>query len=496
MRKTRLFIILALLVSFSISSYSQNEDEALFIRDFERNYDSLLNSFYIKKNRYHIETHHGVNSAFTSASSLHDTVFINRLNRIPSSIKLTYNSHVRNIIEFYIDKITEKTSLMIGLSEYYFPIFESILDQHNAPIELKYLAVIESALNPNAVSRAGATGLWQFMYATGKSYDLRVNTIIDDRKDPIKSSVAAAKYLSDLNKIYNDWELALAAYNCGPGNVNRAMRRSGKRNFWDIYNFLPRETRGYIPAYIAATYVMNYYKDHGITPVKLSKPIATDTVMLSKNIDLEVVSIVLGVSLEEIKDLNPQYKQNQIPGSSGEYSLKLAINDINRFAALEDSISRTGLNDNDEPALFEYREENIVHKVRSGETWTSIARKHGVKINDIKKWNKVGKYPLIGQTLNIKKQVKVEIKEGEQNSPFKDELATAVDNPGNVTTPQTKPIEENKPKRVTYRVKRGDSLYKIARNYGVTVDHLRRVNNFKAKNPVIKPGQIIIIRVS
>lgn len=478
--------------------FSQITDETLFFKEFERNYDSLLNSFYMQKNRNNININHikKKSSTFVPASSLPDSVLIKRLNRLPSAVKLTYNSNVRNIIEFYVDKITDRTAVMIGLSEYYFPIFESILDQYNAPHELKYLSVIESALNPNAVSRVGATGLWQFMYATGKMYDLRVNSVLDDRKDPIKSSVAAARYLRDLNRIYNDWELALAAYNCGPGNVNKAMRRSGKNTFWDIYDYLPRETRGYVPAYIAATYVMNYYNEHGITPVKLSKPIATDTVMVCKNIDLEIVSKLLGLSLDEIKNLNPQYKQNIIPGSHDKYSLKLPLEYINQYILLEDSISKTGLDEKNTPKEFDYREQNLTHKVRKGETWTSIARKHGISIRDIKTWNRVGKYPLIGQTLTIKKKIAIEVTEGEKNSPFKDIKTSGLENTSSelAESKTTKPsTTKPQPKKKTYKVMKGDTLYKISQKYGISINELKRLNNLKTKNPIIRSGQTLII---
>lgn len=483
------FLLICTLPSFI---YSQENDNNHFYKDFERNYDSLLNSFYMRKNKNNIISSQSkkVNSRFIPASSLSDSVLKRRLDRIPSSIPLTYNQNVRNIIEFYIDKITDRSAVMIGLSEYYFPIFESILDQYNAPHELKYLAVIESALNPNAVSRVGATGLWQFMYATGKMYDLRVNSVIDDRKDPIKSSVAAARYLRDLNRIYNDWELALAAYNCGPGNVNKAIRRSGKKSFWEIYDFLPRETRGYVPAYIAATYVMNYYKEHGITPVKLSKPINTDTVMVSKNIDLEILSSVLGLPLEEIKDINPQYKQNTIPGAHDSYSLKLPLIYINQYIALEDSISRAACSNENNIKSYEYVEKNITYKVRRGDTWTSIARKHGVSISDIKRWNKVSKYPNIGQNISIKKKVEVEVTKKE--SPFEESNPSVVENTSEKEKTITKPKPQQQ-KAKTYKVRKGDTLFKISQRYGLTVNEIIRLNNFKSKNPVIKPGQTLII---
>ena len=343
MYKNKILTFFIVILLFPIVLLAQNTDEINVIRNFERNYDSLLSSFYIKQNSKVIRANYNKNTdnlcSPTSACNVPDSVFARRLRQLPSSFKLTYNRQVRNIIEYYIDKSGARVSVMLGLSKYYFPIFEEILDQYSVPHELKYLVVIESALNPNAVSPAGAAGLWQFMYSTGRMYDLRINSVIDDRKDPIKASVAAARFLRDLYKIYNDWELALAAYNCGPGNVNKAIRRSGKTDFWGIYDFLPKETRGYVPSYIAACYVMNFYKEHNITPAILTKPIATDTVMVRRDIHFNQIAEVLNIPSEQIKDLNPQYKQNKIMGTQDKYSLKLPLNYIKSFISLEDSIA-------------------------------------------------------------------------------------------------------------------------------------------------------------
>ena len=432
MYKNKILTFLIVILSFPVVLISQNTDETYAIRNFERNYDSLLSSFYIKQNSKVIRTNYNKFSdnlcSPTSACNVPDSVFARRLRQLPSSIKLTYNNQVRNIIEYYIDKSGGRVSVMLGLSKYYFPIFEEILDRYSVPHELKYLVVIESALNPNAVSPAGASGLWQFMYSTGRMYDLRINSIVDDRKDPIKASVAAAKYLKDLYNIYNDWELALAAYNCGPGNINKAIRRSGKTTFWGIYDYLPRETRGYVPSYIAACYVMNYYKEHNITPAILTKPIATDTIMVKRDIHFEQIADVLNIPYEQIKDLNPQYKQDKIMGTQDSYSLKLPIRYVKDFISLEDSIAEYNKAKYFEPDWhkkeYTYKKIQLTHKVRSRETWSSIAKRYGVKANDLRIWNGNKKNPPRGKLLTIYKTVKEEVEitpGGETKSPFVEE---------------------------------------------------------------------------
>ncbi|MDO5760096.1 MAG: transglycosylase SLT domain-containing protein, partial [Bacteroidota bacterium] len=318
--------LLILFLPFVVFSQVERTEEYL---NYERNYNELLKSYYITSNEKLLnEKFPSSENAYSSnskASLIADEVYEQRLKSIPSAVNLVYNQQVRNHIIYYLDRMNRSVGVMLGLSKYYFPIFENILDSYGVPTDLKYLVVIESAFNPKAVSKAGATGLWQFMYATGRVYDLRENSIVDDRCDPIKSTIAAARFLSDLYNIYNDWSLVLAAYNCGPGNVNKAMKRSGKRDFWDIYTFLPRETRNYVPAFIAATYVMNFYDKHGIEPVALTQPLSliNDTIKVSKDVYFGQISDVLQIPLEQLKSLNPQYRMDYIPGTQAEYILKL-----------------------------------------------------------------------------------------------------------------------------------------------------------------------------
>ena len=253
-----------------------------------------------------------------------DSVYIDRLSRIPAVMEMPYNEIIRKFIDMYTGRLRNQVSFMLSACNFYMPIFEEALDAYNLPLELRYLPIIESALNPSAVSRAGASGLWQFMLATGKMYGLESNSLVDERRDPIKATWAAARYLKELYAIYGDWNLVIAAYNCGPGTINKAIRRAnGKTDYWEIYNFLPKETRGYVPAFIAANYVMTYYCDHNICPMETNIPASTDTIQVNKKLHFEQIADICGVSLEQIKSLNPQYKKNVIPGDSKPYTLRL-----------------------------------------------------------------------------------------------------------------------------------------------------------------------------
>ena len=263
-----------------------------------------------------------------------------RLKMLPTVIEMPYNDAVQKMIDRYSGHLRHSVSFMLGAQNFYMPIFEEALESYRLPLELKYLPVIESALNPRAVSRVGATGLWQFMISTAKHYGLKVNSLVDERRDPLKSSYAAAQYLSDLYKIFGDWNLVIAAYNCGPDKLNRAIHRSGgSRDYWQIYPYLPAETRGYVPAFIAANYIMNYYCDHNICPMLSTLPVKTDTVMLSRDVHFEQVAGVLGISVDQLRDLNPQYRRNVVNGNNSPMPIRLPVADISRFIDNEDSIS-------------------------------------------------------------------------------------------------------------------------------------------------------------
>jgi membrane-bound lytic murein transglycosylase D len=265
--------------------------------------------------------------------------YIERLSALPTVMEMVYNDAVQACIDRYTGRLRRSVSIMLGASNFYMPIFEQALETYGIPLELKYLPIIESALNPNAVSRVGATGLWQFMLATGKQYGLEVNTLYDERRDPVKASNAAAHYLSDLYKIFGDWNLVIAAYNCGPENINKAIHRAnGSRDYWEIYPYLPRETRGYVPAFIAANYVMNYYCEHNICPMVTQLPAKTDTVMINRDVHFEQIAQVLQIPVSQIQELNPQYRKNIINGSSKPTDLRLPSNLITRFIDNEEAI--------------------------------------------------------------------------------------------------------------------------------------------------------------
>ncbi len=387
----------------SITLYGQVHKSGLSIKDtirdreltipedIERNFDQLLVDW--KKN---LSPSLSCKSNFDTDVAYPDSVYINRLYCLPTEMELVYNPVVRSYIDMYTGRMRGSVEYFLGKSDYYFPIFEQALDKYGLPLELKYLPIIESALNPTIASRMGATGLWQFMIGTGKMYDLEVNTLVDERRDPIKSTEAAARYLRDLHNIYGDWNLVIAAYNCGPGNVNKAIKRSGgQRDYWAIYPYLPKETRGYVPAFIAAAYVMNYYSEHNICPFEYKYTHSTDTILVDKQLHLQQVAEVLNVPLDELRTLNPQYKKDIVPGEFKSYVLNLPSMNAVEFELQRDSI-------------FSYKATEFLahrkvvtpsgytasvgtnatrYKVRRGDNLASIANKHGVSSAQIKRWN-------------------------------------------------------------------------------------------------------------
>ncbi len=354
---------------------------------------------------------------------LTDEEIMERLSRLPVTIEMPFNSVVGNSIRYYANR-RQLVENMLGLSLYYMPIFEEALERHGLPRELRYLPVIESALVPNARSRAGAGGLWQFMPATGSGFGLEQNSLVDQRYDPYSSSEAAAVYLKQLYNTFNDWSLAIAAYNCGPGNINKAMRRAGEgqHDFWEIYPFLPAETRGYFPAFIAANYIMTYHKDHNISPALARRPIVTDTVHVSRRVHFQQIADVMNIPMEELRALNPQYIRDVIPGDIKPYPLTLPSLQAYAYVANEDSIvnheaeryARRGMV---EPATAgtvgrdargEYYDEEVVqwHTVRRGETLASIANHYGTTQRAIRRDNNCGRTVRRGQRLKIKTTVR------------------------------------------------------------------------------------------
>ena len=296
--------------------------------------DSLLNQYnsktYLQDNDCHYSD---VNPEFSVET------YIERLQRIPSVMEMPYNDVVRKFIDRYAVRLRASVSYMLGAANFYMPIFEEALEMYNLPLELKYLPVIESALSPTATSRVGAAGLWQFMLPTGKQYGLEVNSLVDERRDPIKSSFAAARYLRDLYRIYDDWNLVIAAYNYGPQNINKAIHRAGGvKDYWAIYKYLPRETQGYVPAFIAANYIMTYYCEHNICPMRTQIPAKSDTVVVNRDVHFKQIAAVTGISIEELRSLNPQYRRDIVNGYSKPSVIRLPQSYINAFLDREDSI--------------------------------------------------------------------------------------------------------------------------------------------------------------
>ena len=391
-----LISLVATPVSAQIRNSSDGEAEAM-ANQFVANYDSLLNSYVMSK--YASANRKQKTSVGSTASFdlVPDSVIARRLSSLHTVIPMTFNSQVRSYIRMYLNRMSSRMDIMLTLSEYYHPLFEESLARYGVPEELKYLTIVESAMNPQATSRVGAAGLWQFMYTTGKNYGLEVNSLIDERRDPYKSSDAAAHYIHDLYGIFHDWTLAIAAYNCGPGNINKAIARSGgKHDFWEIYGYLPRETRGYIPAFIAATYVMNFYSEHGLHPSRINIPLRTDTVMVERNMLFCYVSQYTGVSMSELRTLNPQYRADMIPGEGGSYPLCLPMDKMTDlinwadtiFAYSEDSLTHTPVVAQEVKRTTQaVTSASAYHKVRRGETLTTIARKHGTTVHKLKKLN-------------------------------------------------------------------------------------------------------------
>ena len=337
-------------------------------------------------------------------------VYIDRLKRIPSIIEMPYNEVVQKFIDRYSGRLRHSVSYMLGASNFYMPIFEEALETYGLPLELKYLPVIESALNPTAVSRVGATGLWQFMLATGKRYGLEVNTLVDERRDPIKASYAAANYLSDLYKVFGDWNLVIAAYNCGPDQINKAIHRSkGSKDYWQIYPYLPKETRGYVPAFIAANYIMTYYCEHNICPMTTRLPAKTDTVMVSRNVHLEQIAAVCNIDIEQLRTLNPAYRRDIVPGATKMSAVRLPHTEVGKFIDLEDSIcaynaevlfsKRATVEVNDDVPTYTRKSSTKRSRkkasrsrgrsvtVKSGQTLSEIAKRNGTTVAKLRSLN-------------------------------------------------------------------------------------------------------------
>lgn len=401
-----------------------NNEDVEFPEDMSADLDSLMNMYMTK---HYLSIDEDCQTKDENPQYPVE-VYIERLGRMPTVMEMAYNDVVRKHIDRYCEKLRRQVSFMLGASNFYMPLFEEALEAYGIPLELKYLPVIESALKPTAVSHAGAAGLWQFMISTGKLYGLKVNSLVDERRDPQKASYAAAHYLSDLYKVFGDWNLVIAAYNCGPGNVTKAIQRAGGvRDYWTIYPYLPRETRGYVPAFIAANYVMNYYCEHNICPMKTQLPEQSDTVMVSRNVHLQQIADVCGMDIDLLRTLNPAYRRDIVPGANTPSAIRMPQEGISKFLEMEDSVynyntaallpNRAVVEVPDVPTVTK-RKSSVRSKgrkssrrsrgvrsvtVRKGQTLSEIARRNGTTVAKLKRLNGIkGSNIRAGKKLRIK----------------------------------------------------------------------------------------------
>jgi membrane-bound lytic murein transglycosylase D len=477
---------------------------------FAAKIDSLVNSWYMQ-NVFEMEASDTLQDS-VAIVSIPDSVYIQRLQSIDAFVDLSFNKTVKNFIELYTVRKRDQVEMMLGLASYYFPIFEEALDKYDMPMELKYMAIIESALNPIARSRANAVGLWQFMYGTGKMYKLEIGTFVDERQDPVKATEAAVRYLKDLYDIYQNWHLVIAAYNCGPGNVNKAIRRSGgTSDYWSIYYRLPMETRGYVPAFIAASYVMNHYQLHNLQPRYPDFPIVTDTMMVNSYLHFDQISEVIDVPVEALRALNPQYRMDIIPAKSDKpYVLKIPIEQVAAFVDHEQEIyehkrdehfpnneiiNPVGRSGSVAPSDIKGRDK-LVYTVKSGDNLGFIADWYRVRISDLRHWNNINKNLIrVGQKLAIYvPQGQADFYRDVNSMKFADKQAFKNRTP--VTTASssaTAPKISVKGGYVYYTVRKGDNLWSIARRFpGVSNDDIIKLNGLSQAGN-IQPGQVLKI---
>lgn len=521
-----------------------NGDTTFFIADspIVRALDSAYHLKFYQKQYFNIDTSGMTQSHFKpdDIPTYPDSVYEKRIEdlNIQTPIELTFNKEVKAFINLYAVKKRNLTAKMLGLAEIYFPMFEEALDKYDMPLEIKYLAIVESALNPTAGSKAGAKGLWQFMYGTGKVYGLKVSSLVDDRFDPYKSTIAACEHLMDLYDIYEDWSLALAAYNSGAGNVNRALRRSGgTKNYWAVWPFLPRETRGYVPGFIAVNYVMNYHKEHNIYPMRPGMfYYDIDTVTVSRVLHFDQINEMLGIPMDDLEFLNPQFKKGIIPSNGKKYTLRIPRQFVGDYLNNEETLyaykTKKGIEREKLLVAVKEAKNRNIHRVRSGENLGLIAKRYRVYVNQLKRWNNLRSntiYP--GQKLVVY---------GAGSSQFYQKTSTPVMRSSTQSTHTVKygenlgliakkykctvtdlkewnnlkgSVIQPKQKLIVYKpeaksnssvkdgkylyhvVRKGDTLWDIAKEYdGVTVDQIKRLNNLRNNNR-INPGQKIKIAV-
>ena len=490
---------------------------------FSEKLDDLVSSWYVN-NIFLSGTSLDLDFTLHRHIDLPDSVLIRRLQKAEAAVKLSYNSVVRDYIEMYTTRRPGQVEIMLGLSAYYFPFFEEIFDKYELPHELKYMAIIESALNPRARSRAGAVGLWQFMLGTAKGLNLEVTTFIDERTDVLKATDAAARYLKQLYDVYQDWHLVIAAYNCGPGNVNKAITRAGgKTDYWQIYYALPRETRGYVPAFIAAAYVMNYYREHQLTPRYPAMALNTDTIMVTQLINLRQIAANLNIELEALQDLNPMYRRDVIPGSPEKsYPVRIPVELVSDFILQSDTIYKhdrnvhfpgntvvtpqTSAGSSEErytPSLE--GKTKILYTVKKGDNPGFIAGWYDVPVNDLKNWNNIRKNMIkVGQKLAVYvPEEKSDYYKKINNLSFSAKQSLSGKQiPTNAiasSSPSAEAASEPAVASVSggfeyYTVRKGDNLWTIARKYpGISNQDIMKLNNITDVKG-LRAGQKLKIR--
>lgn len=432
-----------------------------------------------------------VYSCFETNSELDESLLQERLKQLDGQtpFELIYNDRVRAFINLYINKRPQVSAKVLGLSSLYFPLFEERLDKHNLPKEFKYLAVVESALNPTARSSAGALGLWQFMYGTGKIYGLKQSSYMDERLDPHKATEAACEYFKYLYKIYGNWDLVLAAYNCGPGNVNKAIRRSGgRRNYWEIYRYLPRETRGYVPAFIAVNYMMNYAETHNIFPLEpVCTYFETDTLHMQGKVYLKQLSQQVQADYELVKFLNPAYRFGIVPDDGQTHVIRLPLKATGVYVSNETRLKEdvSTINPGEQEPVWVWKEVRKTHYVRSGEYLGLIARKYGTSVHKIQTWNNLsGSNIRVGQRLLVYSRERVMV-EGEPKPV-----------PSTESTAQKEKTTAKNPAPnldfIYYTIQNGDTLWDISKNKGIPLNKLKELNTH-LNTRRLKPGDKIIV---
>jgi membrane-bound lytic murein transglycosylase D len=429
-------------------------------------------------------------------TELPEDLVLDQINCLETTIPMTYNKTIKGFISYFTIRKRSFVTTMLERKHLYFPLYEEYLEKHNLPDELKYLSIVESGLNPRAVSPARAVGLWQFMSPTGRQYKLYQDSYIDERMDPYKATEAACRYLKDLYGMFGDWELALAAYNCGPGNVRRAIRRSGnKTGFWQIYNYLPRETRAYVPMFVAVNYIMTHASNYNLTTDSVARYIPADTILVNQHLDMELLAKQLDVPLEDLRSLNPQVKKNIIPKYLKDYKLRIPSEKkeffaLNRASILDsvsivrpDVYSPQFASFDEEPSTTSRRK--TVYVVRRGDVIGKIADKYKVKVTDIKKWNH-----LRGNNIRAGQRLAIWVNSKSANKYIAETKVQSEKSPAQAESTKTKSISA--PEGKVYRVQPGDTLWRISQIHGgVPVEKIKKLNKLKSNS--LKPGQKLII---